>query len=401
MILDTDERGMKPLRVVHVITGLGDGGAEAVLYRLCAGDSTNRHFVVSLLDRGKYGPDLEQLGIRVDCLNIGSMWCLGSALCRLARLIRDDCPDIVQTWMYHGSLAGSIAAQCIGRMPVIWGIHHATLDPSLTKRTTLLVMRLLALLSRVIPSRIIYVGSVSQQAHQKAGYDAARGCLVPNGCVLHEFRPDHRLRDALRAELGIPGNAFVLGMVARYDPLKDHGNLLTALGILRSRGFEFVCLLVGNGLDASNQALTHAARAEQLDGCIRWLGARTDIPAVMNALDVHVLSSATESFPNVVVEAMACGIPCVATDVGDTSTIIADTGWVAPPKNPSALADAIHEAIEEFGTPRWQDRRTAARTRIFNKFSIEKMVSNYNQVWQACLRRARRAQATGMLRACS
>jgi glycosyltransferase involved in cell wall biosynthesis len=389
------------MRVLHVTTGLLDGGAEAVLYRLCAADKKNTHSVVSLLGPGKYGPRLEQQGIRVQCLNMRKGRFSLFALRRLTSIIRTERPDVVQTWMYHGSLMGGVAARFVGRMPVIWGIHHSSFDRSLTKRSTLFVVRILAIMSHLIPARIIYAGSFSRKVHNETGYNAAKSCFVPNGCILSEFHPDRSQRLTMRAEMGISDTEIVLGMVARHDPQKDHENLLSALGILRSRGIDFVCLLIGTGLDGSNQVLSRSVQAKGLNGCIRWLGPRSDIPAVMNALDVHVLSSATETFPNTIVEAMACGTPCVATDVGDTSTIIANTGWVRAPKDPLVLADAIEEAIRGCGTPQWQERRRAARERIVNQFSIEKMADAYDHVWRSCLSRARQEQDTGVVRDCS
>ncbi|EMK6845210.1 glycosyltransferase, partial [Vibrio cholerae] len=151
----------------------------------------------------------------------------------------------------------------------------------------------------------------------------------------------------------------------------------------RNTDFEFEVVLVGTNLDECNLALSNVINENNLS-CVRMLGRRSDMPSVMSAFDVFVLSSAFgEAFPNVLNEAMACGTPCITTDVGDAALIVGDTGWVVPPKDPQALAKAMFEAIEEKqdNPQAWQARKKACRERIVNNFSIEKMVEGYHQVW--------------------
>ena len=176
----------------------------------------------------------------------------------------------------------------------------------------------------------------------------------------------------------------LLGLVARFDPQKDHLNLICALGLLKQSSRDFRCLLIGGGMTSANADLiawldTHNIRAE-----VPLLGQRSDIPSVMNALDVHVLSSSFgEAFPNVLCEAMACGTPCVTTDVGDAGLIVAKTGWVVPARSAVALAQAMTAAIEQLVADplAWEHRQNEARLRILNNFSIEKMVDSFNLTW--------------------
>jgi glycosyltransferase involved in cell wall biosynthesis len=175
-------------------------------------------------------------------------------------------------------------------------------------------------------------------------------------------------------------------MVSRYDPQKDHANLLKALSILRQKNIEFRCALVGKHIDDSNKELTFLIKKLELDSNILLLGSRSDIPTVMNGLDLHVLASSSEGFPNVVAEAMACGTPCVVTDVGDASFIVGDTGWVVPPRDSQRLADTIELAIKESNRSGWVTRSIAARQRIEKNFSIDNMIRNYNAIWQEAKR---------------
>lgn len=368
---------------LHIITGLSDGGAEAVLYRLCAQDAGGRHSVISLTDAGKYGPLLEEaLEVPVICLDMPRGRVTLSGLQRLWSALRTGKPDVVQTWMYHADLLGGVAARLAGRRNVVWGIHNTTLEPGKSRRSTMAVARVCAWLSGVVPRRIVCCAERSVTVHADLGYDRRRMRVVPNGYDLTVFRPDATAGAAVRRELGVDDNEALVGFVARHDPQKDHDTLLLALKALADRGLRPSCLLVGSGLDAANAPLVRRIDDLGLSGQVRLLGRRNDIPAVMNALDLHLMSSAFgEAFPNVLAEAMACGTPCVSTDVGDAAAIVGDTGWIVPPRDPAALAQAVALALQERGAPSWARRRAAARERVETRFSIARMVDSYHAVW--------------------
>lgn len=368
-------------KVLHIITGLDDGGAEAVLFRLCRHDREHRHHVISLTGHGKYGPLLEAIGIEVICLHMPRRRVTPGALLRLWREIRRIKPDAVQTWMYHADLLGGLAARLAGVRNVTWGIHHTTLDPKQSPRSTILVAKACALLSRNIPRRIICCAERSREVHAGLGYDAGRMRVIPNGYDLSVFQPDPTAGAALRRDLGLTPDAPVIGFVARFDPLKDHNNLLQALALLRARGIAPTCLLIGTGLESENRQLADWISKTVPGDQIRLLGRRSDIPAVMNALDLHVMSSSSEAFPNVLAEAMACGTPCVSTDVGDAAAIVGATGRIVPPSNPAALAGAIADMLAARDAPDWPARRAAARAHVADNFSLARMIDAYHSVW--------------------
>lgn len=372
---------MKPSSILHIITGLNDGGAEGVLYRLCAHDVRDRHHVISLTGAGKYGPLLQAIGVPVTCLNMPRGRVTGIGLWRLWRLVREHQVDVVQTWMYHADLLGGLAARLAGHRNIIWGIRNTALVPGESARSTIAVAKVCAWISRIVPRRILCCAEQAIKVHSALGYCSERMVFVPNGYDLGTFLPDAPSGASIRSEFGL-GSAPIIGFVARYDPQKDHDNLLQALKLLRSVDLRPTCLLVGTGVDYDNAALVDRIAELGLSGQVWLLGRRDEMPSVMNALDLHVMSSAFgEAFPNVLAEAMACGTPCVATDVGDAASIVGDTGWIVPPRDPQALADAISRALSELDGPDWVARRQAARRRIENKFSIAKMVENYRAVW--------------------
>ena len=377
------------LRVVHVITGLNDGGAEAVLYRLCKHDQANHHQVVSLSVSGKYGPMLEALGVPVTTLNMSPGRPSPLAFIRLAKLLRQEKPDVVQTWMYHGDLFGGLAARAVGIRSVVWGIRHTTLEPGKSKKTTILIAKLLAKLSWWLPAKIVVCAQRAMDVHEALEYDRSKMRFIPNGYDLTDFHFGLDPRGEMKASL-IPDQSIPLtGTVGRFDPQKDHVNLLDALTILRDSSIAFQCVLVGTGLDSSNPQIVEWISQRGLADHVQLIGRRNDIPQIMNALDLHVLPSAYgEAFPNVVCEAMACGTPCVVTDVGDAAYIVGDTGWVVPPRDASALADAIAVALQDvMDSEQRSGRSSRARSRIEENFSIKRMVSSYHAVWYESIER--------------
>jgi len=371
---------MRQKNVLHIITGLSDGGAEAALHRLCTHNVKDRHHVISLMDAGKYGPLLLDQGVAVTCLNMPKGRVTMSGLWRLYRLVGEQKPDVVQTWMYHADLLGGLAAWLAGHRNVVWGIHHTTLIPGRSRRSTIAVARLCAWISRLVPHRILCCAEEAIKVHTALGYDANRMVFVPNGYDLTAFRPDAPSGSSVRSELEL-GSGPIIGFVARYDFLKDHENLFQALSLLKAADLRPTCLLVGTGLEQGNAALAKRIGHFGLSDQIRLLGRRSDVPRVMNALDLHVMSSVSEAFPNVLAEAMACGTPCVSTDVGDAAAIVGDTGWIVPPRAPQALANAIALALKARERADWGERKAKARHHIETRFSIAQMVENYRAVW--------------------
>ncbi|WP_376787929.1 glycosyltransferase family 4 protein [Parathermosynechococcus lividus] len=374
---------MTRMKVLHIITGLSNGGAEAVLFRLVTHDAQNQHVVVSLTGEGKYGPLLRAMGVDVVTLDMPRRRLTWRGLRGLWLVLRRLRPDVVQTWMYHADLVGGIAARAAG-IPVVWGIRNTTLELGRSSRATIWVARACARLSRHVPARIVACAQAARAVHAELGYDAQRMVVIPNGYDLGHFVPDSAARQRLRTDWGVADDVALIGMVARFHPQKDHANLIDALALLTQRGLRYAAVLVGTGMTPDNAELTQRISAAGLAERVRLLGVRPDVPAIMSALDVHVLSSASgEAFPNVLAEAMACGTPCVTTDVGDAATIVGDTGWVVPPRNPEALADALQAALTAWRDhTAWRARQRACRERIQENFGIEAMVARYRYVWQ-------------------
>ncbi len=368
--------------VLHVITGLENGGAEAVLYRLVINDSQTKHSVVSLRDMGKYGSLLQAHNIPVYCLDMAKGGMTFGAMRKLWKIIRKERPDILQAWMYHANLIAGIIGKLAGVKNIYWCIHNSTLLRKATPLNTLVVNKVSAFLSYVLPERIISCAQNAIDVNVSTGYSRAKFCLIPNGYDVSEFKPDPAVGKQLREQWSIPENTFLIGNIGRFDPQKDFENLVTACGILSKEKVNYRLLLVGPGIDNNNEELCSWIRNEGIEGYTILIGPQDNIPAIMNSLDILVLSSRGEAFPNVLCEAMSCGTPCVSTTVGDAALIVGNTGWLVPPRNSAQLAKGIMEAMEEWqNKERWKSVQNNARERIVISFSIGKMITGYHRVW--------------------
>jgi glycosyltransferase involved in cell wall biosynthesis len=369
--------------ILHIITGLDDGGAEAVLYRLITNDRRSKHTVISLMGPGKYGPLLEKEGFTVYYLNMGKGKVTFSGLIYLLKFLLANSFDILQTWMYHADLIGGIIGRLAGFNKVYWCIHNSTLVRGQTHWKTLVVAKICAALSFVIPRKIISCAEGAIEANVQQGYSVSKFCLIPNGYDLSMFKPEPHKGEIFREKCGIKKNTFLIGIVARFDPQKDILNLIKALGIVSKGDLDFKLVMVGSGMESTNMELNGWIRSYEIEDRVIMLGQQSYIPEIMNAIDIITLSSKYgEAFPNVLCEAMACGTPCVATKLGDIPVIISEFGWVVPPESPEELADAIIQAsIQRKSKLLWSAKKDNARLHIERNFSIQTMVDSYHKVW--------------------
>lgn len=392
------------MKVLHAITGLEVGGAENMLVRLLDAGTREKFepSVLSLMDPdaapyGTLAPQVSALRIPMATLKmprrrptLGNVWCL----CRTMRVAD---PHLIQGWMYHGNLAATVGAWSLpDRPPVIWNIRHSVHDLSLEKPLTRLIIKLSARLSR-LPRAIIYNSRVSAAQHQALGFAAARAVVIPNGFDTARFKPQPDARARLCSELGLDPAETLVGMIARNHPMKDHGNLVRAAGLLRERGHDVHLMLIGSGVDAGNRELCELIGGLGLEGRVSLLGERGDVPALIAGLDLVALSSAWgEGFPNVLGEAMASGVPCVATDVGDCTWVLGPHGIIVPPRQSEALAIALGRLID-LGSEARRQLGQAGRARIIQHFSIHEVVRQYEtlhlQVGAAQARRRPRPSA--------
>jgi glycosyltransferase involved in cell wall biosynthesis len=372
------------LRVLHIITGLNRGGAEGVLYRLISNSPIDvKHCIVGLIGDGYYSERMKAEGFNVHVLGMPRGCPSVGGLISLYRLIKDFNPLVIQTWMYHGDLIGGLVGRLCGVPNIVWGIRHSNLDWGRNSSSTRVGVILGAALSRWIPRYIVSCSEAATTIHEAEGYVGDRFVVIPNGYDTNELRIEQDARKEARLEWDVGDSLPVIGMVARWDPQKDHINLLDALLELKKIR-RFRCVLFGKEMDKGNKIICELIAHRALSDYVVLCGETGEIRKVMNGIDLHVLSSLGEGFPNTVAEAMACGTPCVVTDVGDAARIVGDTGVVVPLGDPLALARGIDSMLLKLD----EDRlgvKVLCRRRIVERYSIDSMIARYSRVWaSAC-----------------
>lgn len=376
-------RELNKLKITFVITNLAAGGAEIMLLRLLQQLDRTRFTptVVSLIGLGEIGPHIQALGISVHTLGMSRGMPNPLMVLRLVKLLRQLQPDVVHTWMYHADLLGGLAARLAGCKRVIWGIHHSNLSKDVNKRSTLWVVRACALLSRYVPVQIISCSQHAKEVHAALGYAAAKMHVIPNGFDLSRFVPDAAARASVRAELGLGADTPLVGLIARFDPQKNHFGFIEAAAQVHAQLPEVHFVLAGTEVDAANVALNAAIAAKGLQAHIHLLGRRDDVPRLMAALDVLALSSHGESFGNVLCEAMACGVPCVTTDSGGPAEVVGTTGRVVAVGDMAALAQQLLEVLRLPATKRAALGKQA-RARVQAQYEIGHVAGLYQALYE-------------------
>jgi glycosyltransferase involved in cell wall biosynthesis len=374
-------------KIAYVATALDIGGAEIALHRLLGHfPPGHEHHVFSLSGIGEVGARIAGLGVPVEALNIRPALPDPRALGELVQRLRRLKPDVVQTWMYHADLIGGLAARAAGVPAIVWGIRNGAPDAPGTKWTTRAVARACATLSRRIPTRIVFNSERAVGVHVRMGYDGAKAAVIPNGIELRHFRPDPQARADVRAELGIAREAPLIGLFARFHANKNLGGFFKAAGLLSARRPDVRYLLAGPGVDDANASIRRWRNDAGVGAVSHLLGMRTDVPRLMAALDIATSSSSSEGFPNVLAEAMACGIPCIATDAGDSSLILGDAGTVVPVGGMAELASAWH-AFLALAPKERAAMGGRARARVTDLFEIGSVSRRYASLYDGLARR--------------
>ena len=383
----------RQMRILHVITGLNVGGAEAMLARLIEEERAQRSefdsSILSLMPPGILGEQMGAAGVPLDHCSLNGPLSLPRAIARLVRQIRARKPHVIVAWMYHAQLA-ALAGAAIARnkAPIVWNVRHSLHDLSRERRATRAIVRAGALLSR-IPRAIIYNSGVAARQYEALGYTPTRTTVIPNGFDCKRFRPDEQARSRLAGKLGISPTTMIVGMVARNHPMKDPAMLARAVLRARAQGADIHLLLVGSGMTTPSDDLARVL-GEFPRGHVTVREHELDVAQLLPAIDIVALSSAWgEGFPNILGEAMASGVPCVATDVGDSRLVLGDTGIIVPPGDSQRMA----EALARMARMTAGDRRAlgiAARERIEAHFSIRQVTSRYHQLFEQVAGRATR-----------
>ena len=375
------------MKILYIISGLPTGGAEMMLYKLLSVIDRDifEPVVISLTDYGSLGNNIKNLNIPVYKMEMKAGFPNPYKVWGFIKLIRKIKPELIQGWMYHGNLAALLAKWVLpNRVFLLWNIRHTPDDLKKEKRLTALVIRLGAKFSSH-PDRIIYNSNVSEQKHELLGYDNKNKSIIPNGFNCEQFKPFNNAKSKLRHSLGLKKDTLLIGLVARYHIMKDHITFLHSAGKLNKTYPEIHFVLVGQDVDKNNHFLIKLIEDLKITKNVHLLGKRMDVDEITAGLDIACSSSSWgESFSNAIGEAMACGIPCIVTDVGDSVWIVGETGIVVKPGDRKAFTGAMITLIKMSFEERLRLGKLA-RNRIIKLFSLDPVVKQYEDMYQNLL----------------
>lgn len=372
---------MSKIKVTHIITGLDTGGAETALYRLLSATDSAAisSEVISLTDIGPVGRRIERLGIPVRALGMKRGLPSPSTFLRLVSWLRRSRPDVMQSWMYHADLLGGVAAFLAGRRNIVWNIRIAEVPRQ--NRLTMVIMRINAVLSRALPRKIVCVAEAAKQAHIGYGYDRTRMVVIPNGLDGEEFTASTAEIAALRRQCGFSEDDTVVGGVGRFHPDKGQENFVKAAAIVVASHPRVKFVLVGRDCDAGNARLRGWLSVGGLERHFVLLGERQDIPVCLAVLNVFCMPSSNEGFPNALAEAMAMGLPCVATTAGDAAILAGDAAVLVEPRDERALARGLMDVLAWSPEKRSQLGQRA-RARVLSEFSIARAERSFRTLYE-------------------
>ncbi len=380
------------MRIAHVITGLGAGGTPVMLHKVLAALEPRAGIdscVIGLIQDGPIGEKIRQLGIPVVSLGMRPGVPDPRALWNLAKELKRFQPDLIQSWLYHADLMSSLVSRWVGSPPVVWNLRHATLDPQHDSRSTLYTAKACAWLSSRSPARILVNAVSGRKVHAAYGYDDSRMQVVPNGFDLDRYRPSQAARTELRQALGLPPETLLIGLVARFSELKGQSLFIQAMSQVATRIPQSHFVLCGTNITPENTTLAPWIRDSGHAERFHCLGERLDVESIHAALDVEVSASVSEAFSNSIGEALCCGVPCVVTDVGDSAWLVDDAGWVVPPHDAAAMANACVQILSA-SPPERSLLSHRARQRMEQQFDIHTIARQYEAIWREIIESGQR-----------
>lgn len=371
--------GLFLIRICHLINDLDVGGAERALVNLVQNLDPSRfsNEVVSLIEPGVFGDHLRAVGIPLTSLGMKRGRPSLHGLVKLVRHLRRSKPTVLQTWLSHADLLGTAAHYFVPSSRLLWNVRCSDMATSPGSTHLLWITRLLARLS-FRPDAVIVNSKRGKLFHEEMGYRPRRWIELPNGVDAEQFRPRFDMKEKLRASLGIRTRGPVLGMIARYHPMKDQATFLQAAAKFSGDFPDARFVLCGKGCDSQNEDLNRLIVDSGLGDRVILLGVRDDMEMVYPVFDLVTLcSSFGEGFPNTLIEAMACGVPCVATDTGASAEIIEGVGSVVPPRDPAALAQAWRSLFAaSMGL-----QAAEVRARVVERYRIERTCQLYGAAY--------------------
>ena len=368
----------KPL---HIIASLNIGGAETMLLRLIKHrpDLAKSTIVISLTENGKIGTTLEAMGVKVISMEMNTWSSTFITILKIKRIIQNEKPHIIHTWMYHANILGGIAAYLAKNKNIIWSIRRSEFKRK-ESFSTFVVMKIGAFFSSIIPKVIVHVAELGLKNHQEYGYKSSNTLVIPNGFDIEKFKHDSVARKRIRNELNLTDDHIVIGCVGRFHESKGYETLISSSIEVLKLHKNVKYLLVGRNLDYQNNTLMEWINKTYFSDHFLLAGEQDNVSEYMSAMDIFCLSSTTEGFPNVVGEAMASALPCVVTDVGDVKKIIVNDAILIQPENKQLLSKGLCEMLNIDNEKR-QKIGLKGRIKIEKEYPIKSICDRYYNLY--------------------
>ena len=362
------------MRIILLIKSLQVGGAERQLCVLARGLHQSGHSVAVAVfyENGPSEADLRESGVPVIGLKRTGRWDIIPFFFRLAALIKRQKPDILYSYLQVANIWAVIVKLVLPHTKIVWGVRASDIAVSQYGWQTQLTDRVESLLAR-LPDWIICNSQAGMLHAVNKRFPKGKISIIPNGIDTERFFPDRELGRYLRNDWGLKEGQKLIGIVGRIDPLKDYPNFLRACSLLLEERSDIRFVCVGDGPQGLLSQYQRLAGSLHLDHYLIWAGTQAGMLNVYNALDMLISSSTSEGLSNVIAEAMACGVPCVVTDVGDSALLVGELGEVVIPRDPLALKDGMCKMLHRLEN-HMMNLSLLCRQRILEEFSVPIMV---------------------------
>jgi len=379
------------MKIVHIINSLNKGGAEGNLYRLCKFQKKKYKnkidiTILTLIDHGFYESELKNLGINIFSLKMtqkSKLFDFIKKISEFRKLIKKKNPNIIQSWMYHSNLITLLLPK-IFYDKVFWNIRHSELDFKISKKMTIFISIFCGIFSRIVPKKIIYCSEKSINFHEnKHFYSKKKTVLIDNGYSDKSYYPSNYKRLKFRKINKISKTDIIIGYAGRYAKQKNISTLLFAFSKIIKKYNNVYLYMVGNQINFSNNELNNLIIDLNIKNKVYLLNHKKNLLQFYNGIDLIVLTSYSESFSNVLAEAMLCSTPALSTDVGCSKKIIKDCGFIIENKNQSSIIRSLKKSIDiiKNNKKKFKLLKKKSRKHIQNNFSLKKMANSYLKNW--------------------
>jgi glycosyltransferase involved in cell wall biosynthesis len=379
------------MNILHIVNSLKKGGAEGNLYRLCKMHKKNYKqkiniIVVTLINHGYYEVELRKLGIKIFSLNLNNKFKLINFIKKIIlfrKIIDENNPNIIQSWMYHSNFF-SLFVQKKYRDRIFWNIRHSELNFKISKKITIFLSMICGFFSRVVPKKIIYCSEKSIKFHENNHfYHKNKTTLINNGYSETAYYPSKKLRINFKKKNKIKKSDIILGFAGRYAKQKNIKSILKAFSKIIKNHNNVYLFMVGKNISFKNKELLNFVNEFDLKKKVFFLNEQKNLLQFYNGIDLLILASHSESFPNVVAEAMLCSTPVLSSDAGCSKQIINNQGFILNKIDDLSIAKGLNKTINLIINKKkyWQYLKKEAQKQIKKNYSIEKMANNYFENW--------------------